>query len=104
MLAVTVSYPKTPDSHFDFDYYLQQHIPMVRSVCEPFGLKDIVLWRGQAALDGSPAAFELIGTLLFESPAAIQAVLEQHGLEIMKDIPNFTTIRPAMQISESLPS
>ena len=29
MVMVTVLYPKTRESHFDFGYYLHHHIPLV---------------------------------------------------------------------------
>lgn len=49
---------------------------------------------------GTPPAFVAMGHLLFESVEAFPAAFGPHATAIMDDIPNYTTIQPAIQISE----
>jgi uncharacterized protein (TIGR02118 family) len=87
---------------FDFDYYVEKHIPMVKAKCADFGLKEVRLMRGSAMVDGAPPKFELIGELVFPSVENLQDVLARHGTEIMGDIPNYSNVQPRIQITEAI--
>jgi uncharacterized protein (TIGR02118 family) len=102
MPIITVIYPKTEGSHFDLEYYVKSHIPFVKARLERFGLQEIRLMRGTAALNGAAPEFEIIGELSFPSMEQLQAALTAHGAEIMADIPNYTDAQPAIQINEAL--
>lgn len=103
MVSVTVLYPKTADSRFDLDYYLNTHTPLVRDLLTPMGLTGIDLEQGLAGgAPDSPPAFALIGKLNFNTIEEIQAAMAAHGPELMGDIPNFTDVQPIMQISRSV--
>ena len=49
---------------------------------------------------GSSAPFVYIAQLYFNSVADFQKAMGAHGKEIMGDVPNYTDIRPQVQISE----
>jgi uncharacterized protein (TIGR02118 family) len=100
MVVISVLYPKTEESHFDHDYYLQKHIPLVRSRFQPLGLISDVLMRGTSTLDGGPPGFELIGFLTFPSAEQVQTALTAFGKEIIEDIPNFTNVSPLIQMND----
>jgi uncharacterized protein (TIGR02118 family) len=102
MVVVSVFYPKTDSSHFDHDYYLQKHMPLVRSRFQPMGLTTDTLIRGAAGMDGGKPVFELIGLLTFGSAAQVQAALAKHGQEILGDIPNYTNVSPLMQVNDPI--
>jgi hypothetical protein len=57
MIVVTVLYPKSEQSRFDFDYYVEKHVPMVKALSAEFGLKEVRLMRGSAMVDGTPPKF-----------------------------------------------
>ena len=38
MIRVTVLYPRSSDTHFDMDYYLNKHIPMVKARAKEIGV------------------------------------------------------------------
>ena len=99
MITVSVLYPKTADSRFDYDYYLGTHIPMVKARWTPTGLERVQLLRAASTLDGSTPAYELIGLLTFASPEAASQSIAAHGAEIIDDIPNFTNVQPVVQIN-----
>lgn len=101
MISLTALYPKTADSRFDMDYYLNTHTPLVRDRLTPAGLIGIDLEAGLAgAAPDSPPAYAMIGRLNFARLDELQAALAAHGPELMGDIPNFTDVQPLMQISQ----
>jgi uncharacterized protein (TIGR02118 family) len=102
MIILTVMYPKSEQSRFDFDYYLQKHIPLVKARLEKFGLEDLQLMRGTGTLDGGAPAFEVVAQLAFSSSENLRDSLSNHGEEIIADISNFTNVNPAIQINEPL--
>jgi len=100
LIRVSVLYPHQDGSRFDMEYYCQQHIPMVQrklgSAC-----KGASVDQGMSGgAPGSPPVYEAIGHLLFDSVGAFQSAFAPHSAEIMADIPNYTEIRPVIQISE----
>ena len=99
MVVVSVLYPKAHESHFDHNYYLQKHIPLVRSRWQAMGLMEDMLVRGVSTLDGGQPGFELIGFLTFQSAEQVQAALAAFGQEIIGDIPNFTDVTPVIQMN-----
>jgi uncharacterized protein (TIGR02118 family) len=102
MIILTVLYPKTAQSHFNFDYYVGKHIPLVKDRLERFGLKDVRLMRGATTLDGSAPKIAVIAELMFPSVQHLQDGLGIHGDEIIRDIAKFTDVQPTIQINEEL--
>jgi uncharacterized protein (TIGR02118 family) len=49
---------------------------------------------------GSPPPFVMMAHFTFESTSTFQAAFGPHASEIMADIPNYTSIKPIIQISE----
>lgn len=94
---VTVIYPSKEGQKFDFDYYMQKHIPMVERLVG----KKIEVRRGIASAAGAPAPYVCIATIA-ASIAEFQAVFAEHRAEILGDIPNYTNIEPAVQFDEIL--
>ena len=100
MIKVTVMYPDTEGSTFDWEYYLERHIPLV---CQRLAsaLKGAAVDRGLAGDDpGSRPPFIALVHLLFDSVEEFLEAFEPHEKEIMGDILNYTNIRPTTQISE----
>ena len=99
MYCITVVYPRTDGASFDFDYYLASHMPLVE---RRFG-ENLVRYevrKGVASPDGSPASFVCVANCWIHSVERFKATLEEHGSEIMGDIPNYTAIEPTIQIDE----
>lgn len=102
MVRVTVLYPTGgTGSRFDHDYYAKSHLPMVGERLRPFGLRRYEIDRGIAGgAPGAPPPFVAACHLYFDSAADFQRGIAAHGKEIMADVPNYTDLRPQMQISE----
>jgi uncharacterized protein (TIGR02118 family) len=102
MTTISVFYPKTAASRFDFDYYLKTHTPMLKRLFEPEGLQNLRLFRGKNALDGSAPPFEVIAYFDMPSLESLQNALAQHAPQILADIPKYTDVQPVIQINEGL--
>ena len=101
MIRVNVMYPKQDDGNFDYDYYLNTHMPLVGERWAD-GLRGMEVYRGLSGAGGAAETYVTIANLKFDSVEAFQQALEAHAQEIMGDIPNFTNIDPVIQIEEQL--
>jgi len=95
-----VTYPTSPASRFDFDYYRSRHIPLIWSLFRDYGLMDARFIRGVAIPGGGPIAYHLVALLSFSSADAFGRGGARHGDEIGADIANFTNVTPILQINE----
>ncbi len=102
MVVVTALYPNEPGSSFDYEYYLNKHVPLVRERWRPLGLENQRQVRGMGTLDGSPAPYQVIAFLTFRSLEDFQNAAQAHGQEILDDIAKFTSVQALVQISEEL--
>ena len=100
MIKVSVMYPNTSDAKFDMAYYLDRHMPMVQSLMGG-ALKGVNVEQGLAGgQPGAPATYAVLCHLHFDSVDAFQSAFDQHGEEILGDIPNYTTTQPTVQVSQ----
>jgi len=92
MIRLSVLYPKTEGASFDHEYYANSHVPLALST---WGLAGAEIDKG---IDGP---YEAAVHFTFESMDAMGAALASEGTAaVQADLPNYTTIVPAMQISE----
>ncbi len=100
MTLVSVLYPNEPGSRFDEGYYMGTHIPLVRERWSSMGLEDMRVFRGTGAAGGGSAPYRFVTLLTFRSAQDFGKAVETHGAEILGDIPNFTSVQPAIQVNE----
>lgn len=100
MHKLTAMYPYEEGVRFDFDYYTGPHDRLVKERLEPYGLTRIEVDRGVGAPGDEPPPCVAVGTLWFEAVEGIAEGLAAHGEEILGDVPNFSSVQPAIQISE----
>lgn len=101
MIRVTVMYPKQEGGTFDYDYYLQSHVPLMK---ERLGeaIKQMDMFKGVGSVTGEAEAFVTIAHLWFDSVEDLQNSFGPHSREILADIPNFTNLQPTVQIDQQL--
>lgn len=102
MITVSVLYPKTGESRFDMDYYLNNHTPMLK---ERMGslLKGVQIDEGIAGMaPDQPATYAIICRLSFDSLEDFQKGMAAHGAEILADIANYTNVQPVVQINRPI--
>ena len=100
MIKFSIFYPNEEGKKFDMDYYLNSHIPMIM---EKLGgaVKGGSVDQGLVGADPStPPPYVAMGHILFNSVEEFQNAIAPHMEAIMADIPNYTNIQPAVQISE----
>jgi len=100
MISVSVFYPHKEGSKFDMDYYMKSHIPMVQ---EKLGaaLRGASIVKGLGGPEpGSSPIYTVMIHMQFDSVEAFQGAFGPHAETIMADIPNYTDVEPAFQISE----
>lgn len=100
MIKVSILYPNDEGKTFDMDYYSNKHMPML---AELFGdkLKKIEIDKGiSGRTPEDPIPYLAIGYLYFESLTTYRDSFAPHAETIRGDIPNYTNVRPTIQISE----
>jgi uncharacterized protein (TIGR02118 family) len=100
MIVISVMYPAS--TKFDLAYYLEKHMPLVRSRWTSFGLKNATVLRGKGGGAGDPPVYPVIALLHFERLEDFQSAVQQHGKEVMGNIPAFTDAQPVLQINETV--
>lgn len=100
MIRVTVMYPNTEGAHFDMDYYVNKHMPMVADRCAG-AMKGATIDAGLGGMaPGEPAAYVAMVHMTFDSLDSFQTSFGPHLPEILADVPNYTDLAPQVQISE----
>lgn len=103
MVKVTIFYPVHPGCWFDKEYYLNQHLPLSKSV---FGelLKGIAIEEQEdaAIINGEPVAYKIIGHLFFEKKEHFHMKFLPGQERLSQDALNYTDIIPFIQINKVL--
>ncbi len=100
MIRLTIMYPNAQDAYFDMEYYQDKHIAMVREKCGD-ALKGCSVEQGLGgAAPGSPPAYVVVARLDVESMEDFLTYVAPHDPVFAADVPNFTNIKPVIQINE----
>lgn len=100
MIRVSIYYPNTEKSIFNLEYYLTQHIPLVKRLLKPAGLENMEVDEGIGTpMPGNLVPYSVVAQLLFNNFEEIQTALGEHSIELTADVPNFTNVEPVVQIN-----
>ena len=104
MVRISILYPNTPRSPFDFKYYVEKHMPMsIRLLSAHPGFKGVSVEKGVAgAAPGSEPAYCAMCHFTFESAEAFVAAFTPHSETLQGDIPRYTDVIPVIQFNEVL--
>lgn len=102
MVKISILYPNDESATFDFDYFLDSHMPeTIRLLCQYPGYQGVSVERGVAGgLVGTPATYQAICHFSFDSLAEFMDAYMTHAEELQADLVNVTNIEPVVQISE----
>jgi uncharacterized protein (TIGR02118 family) len=104
MYILTVTYPKSADASFDFDYFRSKHLPEVGKAFGPFGLGYASVLRGEESVGaGEPAYFATTILSFATEQGARDAVASDAAKALMADIANFTSVAPVVQFNTAVP-
>jgi uncharacterized protein (TIGR02118 family) len=99
-MILTVLYPAKSGDHFDYDYYVARHTPLVREAWKP---EDVKVFRGVAGVADSEIPYRLVAHIRFASTEALEAALaSERTPEVFADVAKFTDIEPVAMITTSL--
>ena len=99
MVTLYVTYAGDASVHFDREYWINTHLPLVRETWGPFGM----IGTGGYFPSGDGAGFIAICPCVFRDEAALHAALEASETKrVMDDIQNFTPLQPDHNIARPL--
>jgi uncharacterized protein (TIGR02118 family) len=85
-----VLYPRGEGTHFDGDYWVSKHMPMVST-----NLPKVKKWEADIAAPDSP--YYAVAHIFFDSIEDMQSMFSSAGIgAVMGDIPNYTNTSPIM--------
>jgi uncharacterized protein (TIGR02118 family) len=102
MVRISILYPKSEGSTFDFEYYAQKHMPRsIELLSQHAGFRGVSVEKGLGGAEpGSPPSFAALCHFSFESAEAFMEAFLPHAAELQGDIPNYTSVRPVIQVNE----
>src|SRR3954471_9219621 len=93
MARLSVMYPATPGSTFNWDYYLGQHLELSRRLLSGRGLVRTEIDRGVAGIPPSPAPYHAVGHLFFRTMEELESALQATAQK-------YASVPSVVQISE----
>ena len=104
MIGVSILYPARAGARFDFEYYVQTHMPLsIRLLRAHPGFRGVSVERGIAgATPGAAPAFVASCQYLFESVEQFLEAFLPHAEALQGDMPNYTDIEPLIQFNQVL--
>lgn len=102
MFNISSIYPKKEGYEFNFDYYLNKHMPMsIELLSGAKGFKGMSVERGidieEPKIESSYVA---MCHYYFDSLEDFMAAFDPHADKLQGDIVNYTNIEPIIQINE----
>src|SRR5690606_5220843 len=98
MLRLTVLYPRQQGARFDFDYYVNRHLPLLNELLLPMGLAAIQAHAGEAGGPGGAPPDLMVASLDFPSSDDMRRAMSVHGAAIAADVGRCTDIEPLVQV------
>lgn len=98
--SLQVMYPIVDETHFDMDYYLGTHMPLVGQHMGEH-IASTLITKGLAGGPDTPPGFYAVASMVFVDKDALDNALAAAG-PVIADIPNFTNTQPAMLVGEVL--
>jgi uncharacterized protein (TIGR02118 family) len=104
MTKISILYPNNKGSRFDMRYYVGTHMPLSIDLLSTHpGFKGVSVERGLGGAEpGTDAAYIAMCHFLFDSVEDFMAAFAPNAAMLQGDMPNYTDIRPVIQVSEVL--
>ena len=104
MFNISSIYPSKEGYVFDFDYYLNKHMPMsIELLSGAKGFKGVSVERGMDIEEPRVvSSFVAMCHYYFESLEDFMGAFAPHAEKLQGDIMNYTNIEPIIQINEVL--
>lgn len=102
MFNISSLYPRKEGGEFNFDYYLNEHMPRsIELLSSAKGFRGVSVERGvDLAEPKVESSYVAMCHYYFDSLEDFMAAFGPHAEELQGDIPNYTNIEPIIQINE----
>lgn len=102
MFNISSIYPNKEGGNFDFDYYLNTHMPMsIERLSGAKGFRGISVERGiSIETPKIESSYVAMCHYYFDSLEEFLLAFEPHAVELQADINNYTDIEPIIQINQ----
>ncbi|SON57352.1 EthD protein [Hartmannibacter diazotrophicus] len=97
-VSLQVIYPIKDGTTFNYDYYVETHLPLVGEHMGKY-IQSTLVTKGVAGGPNVPPGIYAIATIVFADKQAMDAALGAAG-PVLADIPNFTNSEPQMLIGD----
>lgn len=98
MIRLTIVYPRSAGTFFDFQYYLTAHLPLSARLLHAHGFLGYEVQRGDSTVQGEDPPYLCITQLEFSALAGLQAGMAEHGAELRADFARYTDIVPVATV------
>jgi uncharacterized protein (TIGR02118 family) len=104
MVRISILYPNTAGSRFDFAHYTERHMPRSIALLSAHpGFRGVSVERGVGGAEpGAAPAYIALCHFLFGSVEDFMAAFMPHAAELQGDMPNYTDIVPVIQFNDVL--
>ncbi len=102
MIKLLIQYPADEGTFFDFDYYLDTHMPMAEKLLKEFGFEGYEVQRCTTTVSGEDPKYLCVTQLRFSSLDDLRLGMAEHGPELGEDFSNYTDIQPVATVTEVL--
>lgn len=101
MINIASIYEKMDNYHFDFDYYLNIHMPMsIEILSNAEGFKGVKVERGIDISNTIDSTYVAMCHYYFDTLENFMAAFIPHAEKLQDDVRNYTNIEPTIQINE----
>jgi uncharacterized protein (TIGR02118 family) len=100
MIKLCIQYPSDGSSFFDFNYYLDVHLPMAEQLLRDFGFQGYEVQRCTATISGDAPEFLCITQIEFSSLDELRQGMQAHGAELSADFARYTDSKPVATVTE----
>ena len=104
MTKISILYPNKSGARFNFDYYVNTHMPLsIKLLSAHPGYRGISVERGVGGgIPGTEAAYIAMCHFSFTSAEDFLAAFMPNAEVLQGDMPNYTDIEPVIQVNEVL--
>jgi len=104
MTRISILYPNLPNTKFDFEYYVQTHMPRsIELLSKHPGYKGVSVEKGTGTvMPGLKLPYIAMCHFLFDSLDDFIAAFTPNAAELQADMVHYTDIEPVIQFNEVL--
>ena len=97
-VSMQVAYPINDNTTFDLDYYVKNHLAIIRENWSEY-IKQIIVTKGTSGGKDVPSPYYAIATVIFENSDEMRAAMKKGG-PVFNDIGNYYNISPILMLGE----